>query len=683
MTTNNFSPDPREFGLPGPEDLALRPATAAAPPGLLAPEPVFRSSPGLEAVPTPWAPAPPVLAEAVTPTIQELEDGGLSPAWASAACQPPASVGQLPESAAYPASWPAAQFATGLTSPEAQSGPAWPVTAPSVAPGAESAVSRIPAAWPASAPTLGFFPSLAPWVFPGLFPTPAPAVSPVLEPQADELSAAPAPFEPNASAGAVFPLKPETPLDQPAPSPSWSPAAWAWPAEAAWFRQSSPSAVLASPDPFASPRQVEVRSAQAASERRPAGAQPPPALVGLRPVADIRRDFPILRNPLPDGRPLIWLDNAATSQKPRQVVERLARYYEQENSNVHRGAHALADKATEVYEEARAAAARFIGAPGPENIVFVRGATEGLNLVAQAFVKPRLKPGDEIILTALEHHANIVPWQQVAQETGAVLKVAPIDARGQLIYGRYAELFSSRTRFVSLTHVSNALGTVVEASELVALARSWGVPTAVDGAQSIPHLPVDVKSLGADFFVFSGHKIFGPTGIGVVYGTTQALEEARPYQGGGSMIVDVTFERTIYKGPPDKFEAGTPNIAGAVGLHAALDYFSSVGVAEAAAYEEALLSYASARLSAVPGLRIVGTAPRKVSVLSFVLAGRSIEEVGAHLARAGVAVRAGHHCAQPAVRSFGLEGTVRPSLAFYNTPEEVDQLVEAVSQLAR
>jgi cysteine desulfurase/selenocysteine lyase len=408
----------------------------------------------------------------------------------------------------------------------------------------------------------------------------------------------------------------------------------------------------------------------------------PPALVGLKPVADLRADFPILNRPLPDGRPLIWLDNAATSQKPRAVIERLVQYYESENSNVHRGAHALADIATEAYERARATVARFIGAPGPENIVFVRGTTEALNLIAQAFVRPRLSPGDEIIVTALEHHANIVPWQMLAQQTGAVIKVAPFDASGQVIFSRYAELFTPRTRFVSLAHVSNVLGTVVNATEMVAFARSLGVPTAIDGAQSVPHLPVNVQALGADFFVFSGHKIFGPTGIGALYGTTEALQEAQPYQGGGSMIADVTFEKTIYRDPPDKFEAGTPNIAGAVGLGAALEYFSQVGVAEAAAYEDALLKYAEAKLSAIPGLKIIGSAPHKVSVSTFTLAGRSNEEIGAHLAKAGIALRVGHHCAQPTLRAFGLESAVRPSFAFYNTPEEVDQLVESVAQLA-
>ncbi|MDR3207165.1 MAG: cysteine desulfurase [Oscillospiraceae bacterium] len=403
--------------------------------------------------------------------------------------------------------------------------------------------------------------------------------------------------------------------------------------------------------------------------------------VGGVPLERIRADFPILSERV-EGKPLIWLDNAATTQRPRQVVDRLTYFYEHENSNVHRGAHVLAARATDAYEAARETVARFIGAPGPENIVFVRGTTEGINLAAQSYVKPLLAPGDEIILTLLEHHANIVPWQLIAQETGAVLRVAPVDETGQILFSEYAKLFNSRTRFVSLAHVSNALGTVLPVGEMTALAHSRGVPVLVDGAQSVSHMPVNVTALDADFFVFSGHKVFGPTGIGALYGKTELLEAAKPYQGGGNMISDVTFERTVYNKPPQKFEAGTGNIADAAGLGAALDYVTAIGMENIAAYEHELLTYATAELARVPGLRPIGTAAQKASVLSFVLDGYGVADVGQALSRAGIAVRAGHHCAQPILRHFGLEGTVRPSLAFYNTPEEVDALVKTLLALA-
>jgi cysteine desulfurase/selenocysteine lyase len=400
------------------------------------------------------------------------------------------------------------------------------------------------------------------------------------------------------------------------------------------------------------------------------------------PVERIRKDFPILSEKVDGGRDLVWFDNAATTQKPRAVTDRLVRYYEHENSNVHRGAHALAARATEAYEEARRKAARFIGARSANNIVFTRGTTEAINLVAHAFLKPRLAPGDEIILTELEHHANIVPWQAVARETGALLRVVPTDPSGQVLLHEYLRLFTPRTRFVSVTHVSNALGTVVPVSAVAAAARARGVPILVDGAQSISHIPVDVAALGVDFFVFSGHKIYGPTGIGAVYGTDEALASAEPYQTGGNMIADVTFERTLYRPAPQKFEAGTANIAGAVGLGAALDYVSGLGIHNIAAYEESLLRYATGLLAEIPGVTLVGTAACKASVLSFTVEGRTLEEVGSRLSAAGIAVRAGHHCAQPIVRRFGLEGTVRASLAFYNTPEEVDFFASVVREAA-
>jgi len=399
-------------------------------------------------------------------------------------------------------------------------------------------------------------------------------------------------------------------------------------------------------------------------------------------VNRIRRDFPILNEKVADGKPLVWLDNGATTQKPNAVIDRISYFYRHENSNVHRGAHELAARSTDAYEAARETTAKFLGAPSKDNIVFVRGTTEGVNLAAQSYVKPLLGPGDEIILTILEHHANIVPWQMIAQETGALIKVAPVDDTGQIILSEYARLFSPRTKFVSVTHVSNALGTITPVREMVQIAHGHGVRILVDGAQSVAHTPLNVTELDADFFVFSGHKIFGPTGIGALYGKSDALEQAKPYQGGGNMIKDVTFERTVYNDPPVKFEAGTGNIADAVGLGAALDYVSAVGIANISAYEHALLDYATRELTRINGLRLIGTAPEKASVLSFVLDGASVERVGKHLASRGIAVRAGHHCAQPILRRFGLESTVRPTIAFYNTSEEIDKLVRAIREIA-
>jgi cysteine desulfurase/selenocysteine lyase len=412
-----------------------------------------------------------------------------------------------------------------------------------------------------------------------------------------------------------------------------------------------------------------------------AEAAPSAARIGNVPVETIRADFPILGEVV-NGHRLVWFDNAATTQKPGAVIDRLTYYYSHENSNVHRGAHTLAARSTDAYEAARGKIARFIGAPGSDNIVFVRGTTEGINLVAQAYVKQYLRPGDEIILTLLEHHANIVPWQLLAQETGAELRAAPVDDSGQIILSGYAALFNARTRFVSAAHVSNALGTVAPVEEMIALAHSNGTRILIDGAQSVSHMPVNVSALDADFFVFSGHKIYGPTGIGALYGKKEVLDAARPYQGGGNMIADVTFAETVYHEAPTKFEAGTGNIAGAVGLGAALDYLSSIGMQHIDAYEQELLAYGTRALSAVPGLTLIGTAAHKASVLSFVLDGHDLEEISGRLSAAGIAVRAGHHCAQPILRRFGLEGTVRPSLAFYNTREEIDLLVDVVSSIA-
>lgn len=399
-------------------------------------------------------------------------------------------------------------------------------------------------------------------------------------------------------------------------------------------------------------------------------------------VDRVRADFPILNETLSNGKRLIWLDNGATTQKPRAVIDRISYYYTHENSNVHRGAHELAARSTDAYENARQTVADFLGAPSSDNIVFVRGTTEGVNLVAQSFVKPKLRAGDEIILTLLEHHANIVPWQMIAQETGAVIKVAPVDDSGQIILREYERLFTPRTKFAAATHVSNALGTITPVHELIRIAHNNGVRILIDGAQSVAHVPVNMVELDADFYVFSGHKIFAPTGIGAVYGKSDALLEAAPYQGGGNMIKDVTFERTVYNAAPTKFEAGTGSIADAVGLGAALEYVSKIGLPKISAYEHELLVYATRELSAIDGLRMIGTARDKASALSFVLDRASVEEVGKHLSSRGIAVRAGHHCAQPILRRFGLEATVRPTIAFYNTPSEIDALVRAVREIA-
>ena len=398
-------------------------------------------------------------------------------------------------------------------------------------------------------------------------------------------------------------------------------------------------------------------------------------------VNAIRADFPILRETV-NGKPLIWFDNAATTQKPQAVIDRLSYFYTHENSNIHRAAHELAARATDAYEDARDTVRRFIGAPRSENIVFVRGTTEAINLVAYAWGGKHLGPGDEIVITHLEHHANIVPWQLIAQQTGAVIKVAPVDDAGNLLLDRFTDLLGPRTKLVAATHVSNALGTITPAKTIVELGHRYGAKVLIDGAQSIPHTPIDVTDLGADFFVFSGHKIFGPTGIGVLYGTDEALAETPPWQGGGNMIADVTLERSVFQEPPNKFEAGTGNIADAVGLGEALRYVERVGIERIAAHEHALLEYATPRLAAIDGVRIVGTAAQKASVLSFVLAGHEPLEVGKALNAEGIAVRAGHHCAQPILRRLGLEATVRPSFAFYNTYQEIDVFLEAVRRIA-
>ncbi len=408
-----------------------------------------------------------------------------------------------------------------------------------------------------------------------------------------------------------------------------------------------------------------------------------PGLAAAHPPFDVhavRRDFPILSERV-NGHQLAWLDNAATTQKPQVVIDRLSEFYKHENSNIHRAAHELAARATDAYEGARNIVARFINAPSSDEIVFVRGSTEAINLVAKSWGKQNIGAGDEIIISWLEHHANIVPWQQLCAETGAVLRVIPVDDHGQVILSEFSKLLNARTKLVSFTHVSNALGTVTPAQEIIAMAHQAGAKVLLDGAQSVSHLRVDVQTLDCDWLVFSGHKIFGPTGIGVLYGKPEILAATQPWQGGGNMIEDVTFEKTVYQPAPAKFEAGTGNIADAVGLGAALEYLSRIGLENVARYEHELLVYGMHALQAVPGVRLIGTAPDKASVMSFVLAGHSTQDVGKALNKVGVAVRAGHHCAQPILRRFGLETTVRPSLAFYNTYEEIDRVVAVLKQL--
>ncbi|MBB3637351.1 cysteine desulfurase/selenocysteine lyase [Variovorax sp. BK613] len=405
---------------------------------------------------------------------------------------------------------------------------------------------------------------------------------------------------------------------------------------------------------------------------------------GQHPPFDIhavRRDFPILQERV-NGKQLVWFDNAATTHKPQSVIDRISYFYEHENSNIHRAAHELAARATDAYEGARERVRRFINAPEVEEVIFVRGTTEAINLVAESWGGQHLGEGDEIVVSNLEHHANIVPWQQLAAAKGAKLRVIPVDDSGQVLLDEYRKLLNDRTKIVAVTQVSNALGTVVPVKEIVELAHRAGAKALVDGAQSVSHMRVDVQDIGADFFVFSGHKVFGPTGIGVVWGKREVLEDMPPWQGGGNMIADVTFEKTVFQPIPNKFEAGTGNIADAVGLGAAIDYVNKIGIENIARYEHDLLVYGMAQLGAIPGVRLIGTAADKASVMSFVLDGYTTEEVGQALNEEGIAVRTGHHCAQPILRRFGVETTVRPSLAFYNTFDEIDRLVAVVRRLA-
>jgi cysteine desulfurase / selenocysteine lyase len=394
-------------------------------------------------------------------------------------------------------------------------------------------------------------------------------------------------------------------------------------------------------------------------------------------VAAIRGDFPVLRQRV-HGRPLVYLDNAATTQKPAAVIDRLVRYYTEENANIHRGVHALSERATGAYEAARERVRRFINAADARELVFVRGATEGINLVAQAWGRSHVGAGDEILLSELEHHSNIVPWQMLCDETGARLRVIPITDAGEVRLDEYARLLTGRTRLVAITHISNALGTIVPVADMIRRAHAAGVPVLVDGAQAVAHVAVDVQALGCDFYVFSGHKVLGPTGIGVLYGRAPLLEAMPPYQGGGDMISSVSFERTLYNELPYKFEAGTPNIAGAVGLAAAIDYVSAIGLDRIAAHERELLAYGTDALSDVPGLRLVGTAREKAGILSFVMDDVHPHDIGTIVDREGVAIRTGHHCCQPLMARLGVPATARASLALYNTRDEIDALAAAL-----
>jgi len=397
-------------------------------------------------------------------------------------------------------------------------------------------------------------------------------------------------------------------------------------------------------------------------------------------VGRVRRDFPILARTV-HGKPLVYLDSAATAQKPHAVIDAERQYYEMENANVHRGVHHLSETATQLYEGARAKIRDFLGAAHEREIIFVRGATEGINLVAQSYGRSTLRAGDEIIISAMEHHSNIVPWQMLCEQTGAKLRVVPIDNDGALYLDQYEKLLSHKTKMVALVHVSNALGTINPIKQMIEMAHGWDVPVLIDGAQAVPHTRVDVRDLDADFYTFSGHKLFASTGIGVLYGKAERLEAMPPYQGGGDMISLVTFEKTHYNVLPYKFEAGTPHIAGAIGLGAAIDYLNAVGLSAIEAYEHELLVHGTKVLTDIGGVELIGTAREKAAVLSFTIAGVHPHDIGTILDRDGIAIRAGHHCAMPVMQRFGVPATARASLAFYNTIEELDVLAAAVRRV--
>ena len=396
-------------------------------------------------------------------------------------------------------------------------------------------------------------------------------------------------------------------------------------------------------------------------------------------VERIRQDFPILHQEI-NGKPLVYLDNAATSQKPKQVIEALDKYYQQDNANIHRGVHTLSERATTDYEAARGKVRDFISAGSDKEIIFVRGATEGINLIAQSYGRTNLNPGDEIIISTMEHHSNIVPWQLLCEQTGAVLKIIPINDDGELIMEEFEKLLGPKTKIVSVVHISNALGTINPVQHIIDRAHEYNAVAIIDGAQAAPHADIDVQALNCDFYVFSGHKLFGPTGIGVLYGKTHLLEAMPPWQGGGDMIKMVSFEETMYADLPFKFEAGTPHIAGVIGLGAAIDYVNAIGLDAITAYEHDLLEYATAKASGVEGLRLIGTAEKKVSILSFIMESIHPHDIGTILDHEGVAIRTGHHCAMPVMTHFNVPATARASFAFYNTFDEVDRLVEAIEK---
>ena len=394
----------------------------------------------------------------------------------------------------------------------------------------------------------------------------------------------------------------------------------------------------------------------------------------------IRADFPVLQQQI-NGKPLAYLDNGATSQKPQAVIDELVRYYSTENANVHRGVHTLSQNATDDFDTARSKVQHLLNAADDREIIFTSGTTDSINMVAQSYGRQNFREGDEVIVSNMEHHSNIVPWQMLRDELGVVLRVVPIDETGELLMDEYERMLSPRTRLVSITHVSNALGTILPVEQIIAMAHAQGVPVMLDGAQAVPHMPVDVQKLDCDFYVFSGHKIFGPTGIGVLYGKAGLLEAMPPVRGGGDMIKSVTFEKTIYNDLPFKFEAGTPNIAGAIGLGAAIDYVQNVGYESFAAYEDELLDYGTRALEQIDCVRIIGTAPRKTGILSFVMENVHPHDIGTILDAEGVAVRTGHHCAQPVMQRFQIPATVRASMAMYNTKEDIDALVRAIDRV--
>ena len=397
-------------------------------------------------------------------------------------------------------------------------------------------------------------------------------------------------------------------------------------------------------------------------------------------VYKVRDDFPILKQ-MVNGYPLVYLDNGATSQKPQSVIDAIVGYYTTTNSNVHRGVHTLSQQATDGYEGARAKVRQFINAGDDREIIFTRNTTEGINLVAHSYGRQNVGPGDDIIVSNMEHHSNIVPWQMLCEEKGANLRVVPIDDTGELLMDEYEKMLSPRTKLVSITHVSNALGTILPAAQIVQMAHAHGAPVLLDGAQAVPHMPVDMKELDCDFYVFSGHKLFGPTGIGILYGKAEYLEAMPPFLGGGEMIKSVTFEKTIYNDLPYKFEGGTPDIAGAIGLGAAIDYVNDLGFDQITAHEEELLRYGTDALSSIAGLKIIGTAPHKTGILSFIMDVAHPHDIGTILDEQGIAIRTGHHCAQPVMQRFQIPATARASLAFYNTKEDIDALVKGIDRV--